>query len=56
MMKFLPNSGKSIVMKFEPVYLPVANLDIIGIDNALTGYPNKAKRLFQELERKIIDL
>jgi len=43
-------------MKYKPVYLPVANLDIIGIDDALTGYPNKAKRLFQELERKIIDL
>ena len=43
-------------MKYRPVYLPVANLDIIGIDDALTGYPNKAKHLFQELERKIIDL
>jgi len=38
------------------VFLPVANLDILGIDDALKDYPNKAKRLFQELERKITDL
>ena len=43
-------------MKYKPIYLPVANLDIIRIDNALTDYPNKAKRLFQEMERKIVDL
>ncbi|MCL2820847.1 MAG: type II toxin-antitoxin system RelE/ParE family toxin [Oscillospiraceae bacterium] len=43
-------------MKYKPIYLPIANLDIIGIDDALAGYPDKAKRLFQELERKIIDL
>jgi len=43
-------------MKYKPVYLPVANLDILRIDDALTEYPNKAKRLFQEMESKIIDL
>ncbi|MDR2569469.1 MAG: type II toxin-antitoxin system RelE/ParE family toxin [Oscillospiraceae bacterium] len=43
-------------MKYKPVYLPIANLDIIRIDEVLTKYPNKAKRFFQEMESKIIDL
>ena len=40
-------------MKYNVVYLPIANRDIIRISEALSEYPGKAKRLFQELERKI---
>ena len=40
-------------MKYDVVYLPIAKLDIINISEALSEYPSKAKRLFQELEKKI---
>ena len=40
-------------MKFDAIYLPIANCDIIGINEALVDYPNKAKRLFQEIEKKV---
>jgi len=43
-------------MKCEIVYLPIANRDIIRIDDALIDYPNKAKRIFQEMESKVADL
>jgi plasmid stabilization system protein ParE len=43
-------------MKFETVYLPIANRDIIRIDDALIEYPNKAKRIFQEMDSKVADL
>ena len=40
-------------MKYKATYLPTADMDIQQIDEALNGYPNKAKRLFQEIERKV---
>ena len=40
-------------MKYNAVYLPVASRDIIRINKALSNYPRKAKRLFQEIEKKI---
>ena len=43
-------------MRYETIYLPVANRDIIRIDDALTEYPNKAKRIFQEMDSKVTDL
>jgi len=43
-------------MKYKTSYLPVANRDIIRIDNALLDYPNKAKKLFNEIENKVKDL
>ena len=43
-------------MKYDIVYLPIANRDIIGIDDALVDYPNKAKRIFQEMDYKVTDL
>jgi plasmid stabilization system protein ParE len=36
--------------------LPQANRDIAGLADILSPYPNKAKRLFQEMERKLIQL
>jgi len=43
-------------MKYRVIYLPIANRDIIRIDDALTEYPNKAKRIFKEMDSKVIDL
>jgi len=43
-------------MRYETIYLPVANRDIIRIDDALMEYPNKAKRIFQEMDSKVTDL
>jgi plasmid stabilization system protein ParE len=43
-------------MKYKPVYLPIANRDIIRIDDALSDYPSKATRVFKEMEEKISDL
>ena len=43
-------------MKYKTIYLPVANRDIIRIDDALKEYPNKAKRIFQEMDSKVTDL
>jgi len=43
-------------MKYKVVFLPIANLDIIRIDDVLTDYPNKAKRIFKEMDKKITDL
>jgi len=43
-------------MKIEPIYLPVANRDILRIDEALSDYPNKAARIFQEIDKKVTDL
>ena len=40
-------------MKYKIVYLPIAASDISRISDALADYPNKAKRLFQEIERKL---
>jgi len=43
-------------MRYKTIYLPVANRDIIRIDDALTDYPNKAKRIFLEMESKVADI
>jgi len=43
-------------MKYSAIYLPTANRDIVRIDEALTDYQNKAMRLFQEIERKVLNL
>ena len=43
-------------MKYRVSYLPKAGRDIQQISDALSGYPNKAKRLFQEIERKVKNL
>jgi plasmid stabilization system protein ParE len=40
-------------MKYKVTYLPLADKDISRICDALADYPNKAKRLFQEIEKKI---
>ena len=40
-------------MRYKVKLLPQANRDIAGLADILTPYPNKAKRLFQEMERKI---
>ena len=40
-------------MKYKPIYLPAANLDIIRIDEALSSYPSKASRIFREIEEKV---
>ena len=40
-------------MKYNVVYLPIANRDINRINKALADYPGKAKRLFQEIEKKV---
>ena len=40
-------------MKYKPVYLPIANRDIVRIDEALSEYPNKAARIFQEMDKKV---
>ena len=40
-------------MKYKVIYLPIAGRDIVRINDALADYPNKAKRLFQEIERKL---
>jgi plasmid stabilization system protein ParE len=40
-------------MKYKVSYLPIANEDIVDICDALTDYPKKAQRLFQEMEKKL---
>ena len=43
-------------MKYKVIYLPIANRDIIRMDDALEEYPNKAKRIFKEIESKVTNL
>ena len=43
-------------MKYKAIYLPIANRDIIKIDDALVNYPSKAKRIFMEMDSKVTDL
>jgi len=43
-------------MKYKIVYLPIANRDIIRIDDVLFEYPSKAKRIFNELDSKVTSL
>jgi plasmid stabilization system protein ParE len=40
-------------MGFKVALLPQANRDIASLADILAPYPNKAKRLFQEMERKL---
>jgi len=40
-------------MAYEVKYLPIAERDIVHIDEALSQYPNKTKRLFRELDKKL---
>ena len=40
-------------MKYKISYLPIADRDILRISDALINYPNKAKRLFREMEKKL---
>jgi plasmid stabilization system protein ParE len=39
-------------MKYSVQFLPIADQDIDRISDALIEYPGKAKRLFQEMEKK----
>jgi len=43
-------------MKYKIVYLPIADRDLIRIDDALLEHPSKAKRIFRELDSKVADL
>ena len=40
-------------MKYEVLYLPVAQRDLIRTSDALAGQPGKAKRLLGEIESKL---
>ena len=40
-------------MRYKIKYLPIANLDILAIDEVLAEYPNKAGRIFQEMDKKL---
>ena len=42
-----------MVMKYKPVFLPLANNDIIRIDEALSDYPDKTRRIFMEMDKKV---
>ena len=44
--------GNGLAMKYKVKFLPQANRDIADLADILTPYPKKAKRLFQEMERK----
>ena len=40
-------------MKYNAIYLPIANRDILQISENLVDYPSKAKRIFLEIENKV---
>ena len=40
-------------MKYKPIYLPIANLDIARIDESLSDYPGKAARIFHYMDKKV---
>jgi len=40
-------------MRFKVEYLSIADRDILAISDALAEYPNKAKRIFKEMEEKL---
>ena len=42
-----------MAMIYKAKYLPIANKDILLISEALSEYPNKAKRLFREMDTKV---
>ena len=46
-------SVSSTGIKYKVIYLPIAGRDVIRINEALVDYPGKAKRLFQEIEKKV---
>ena len=43
-------------MKYKIIYLPIFRHDILQISEALTEYPNKAQRLFREMEKNLLML
>ena len=43
-------------MKYKTSYLSIAESDIIRIGEALMDHPGKAKRIFQEIAKKVKDL
>ncbi|MDR1571898.1 MAG: type II toxin-antitoxin system RelE/ParE family toxin [Clostridiales Family XIII bacterium] len=43
-------------MKYKVIFLPGANRDIASLADVLTPYPNRARRIFQEMERKLEQL
>ena len=43
-------------MKYKLTYLPIFNRDILQISKALADYPKKARRIFQEMEKKLLAL
>jgi len=43
-------------MKFKVTYLPIFNSDILRITEVLADYPKKAKRIFKEMEKKLLML
>ena len=40
-------------MKYEVLFLPIAGRDVLGISDALSAHPDKAKRLLGEIESKL---
>ena len=40
-------------MKYKVEYLPIADRDIAALSDALADYPNKAMRVFLEMEKKL---
>jgi len=41
-------------MKYRVEYLSIADRDVVAMSDALVDYPNKAKRIFKEMEEKLI--
>ena len=40
-------------MKYKVEYLSIADRDIVALSDALAEYPQKAKRIFLEMEKKL---
>jgi plasmid stabilization system protein ParE len=45
-----------MAIKYRIIYLPIFNRDIQRIAEALKDYPQKAKRLFHDIDRKLLML
>ena len=56
MKKSLPRLEKDINMKYKVKILPSLAQDINRISESLEGYPDKAKRLFKEMDEKLSQL
>ena len=41
-------------MKYKVEYLSIADRDVQAMSDALADFPNKAKRIFREMEKKLI--